>query len=194
MALDFHLFFKYSAARREQYTKCHEITGVVAKMMEKHCESRWLSLEKVLVKISEQWDNIKQYFIKKIPTLPGFTGKKGVSSTARYGRIKSYLANKDIPVVMAFVVYFAQDFKKFIKSLETNEPMIQLLFPKCMQLMKNLFGKILKTEVFMKKNENDGGYVLKSINNIQDIDVRKESNHKTSCSFGTAVLEPGLKF
>ena len=54
MAIDLHFFFKYPAARREQYTKCHEITGIVTKMMDKHCESRWLSLQKILVKLSEQ--------------------------------------------------------------------------------------------------------------------------------------------
>ena len=82
MAIDFHFFFKHSTARREQYSKCHEITGVVTKMMERHCESRWLSLQKVLVKLSEQWENLKEYFLNKVPTLPYFKGKRGIEATA----------------------------------------------------------------------------------------------------------------
>ena len=126
MATDLHFFFKYSAACREQYKNCDDITGVVTKHLERHCETRWLSLEKVLVKINEQWENLKEYFLKKLPTLTGFKGKNGVESTARYTRIKNYPTNKNIPAMLGYVVFLAQDFKKFIKPLETNEPMIQM--------------------------------------------------------------------
>ena len=183
MAIDFHFFFKYSAARREQYSKCDEITGVVVKMMERHCESRWLSLQKVLVKLSEQWKNLKEYFLKKVPTLPYFTGKKGVGATARYGRLKSYLLNKDIPIVMAFLVYFAQDLKSFIKLFESSQPMIHLLFPRLMKLLRDVFGKFLKNDVFMTKA--NGKNVMKSVNDLINIDCKKELNHTESSSIGT---------
>ena len=82
-------FFKYSTAHREQYKNCDDITGVVAKHLERHCETRWLSLEKVLVKINEQWENLKEYFLKKLPTLTVFKGKNGVESTPRYTVLKT---------------------------------------------------------------------------------------------------------
>ena len=97
MVIDFHFFFKYLAARREQYTTCQEITGVTAKMMKKHCSTRWLTLEKVLLKLMEQWENLS-VFSREIPTLPGFTGSKGISTTARYACIKSYLQSKKLPL------------------------------------------------------------------------------------------------
>ena len=179
LAIDFHFFFKYSAARREQYRKCEEITGLVIKMMERHCESRWLSLEKVLLKLWEQWENLHEYFINQVPTLPYFTGKKGVGQTARYGRIKSDLLNKEIPVAMAFLVYFAQDFKIFIKSFETSSPMIHLLFPRLMKLLRGVMGKFLKKDVYLT---ND---VMKSVNDLYLIDLQDESNHLASCSIGS---------
>lgn len=191
MALDFNFFFKYSASRREQYSKCFEITGVISKMLEKHCESRWLSLEKVLVKLSEQWVNVTEYFLNKVPTLPYFTGKTGVGATPRYGRLKGYLNNKDIPVVMAFLVYFAQDFKVFIKSMETSQPMIHLLFQKCMKLLKSVFGKFLKKDVYLKGDDSGS---MKSVIDLQKIDLKMESNHLASCSYGsrTEVLMKNL--
>ena len=85
-------------------------------MMEKHCLTQWLSLEKVLVKLTEQWVNLSEYFLKKVATVPTFTGSKDISSTARYVRIKGYLQSKNIPVVITFVVLFAQDFRKFLKN------------------------------------------------------------------------------
>ena len=79
-------------------------------MMEKHGLTQWLSLEKVLVKLMEQWENLSEYFLRKSPALPGFTGSKGISSTARYVQIKGYLQSKKISIIFAFVVLFAQDF------------------------------------------------------------------------------------
>ena len=55
MAIYFHFFFKYSAGRREDFAKVSEIMGI----LEKHCTSRWISLDKVLVKLLEQFDNLK---------------------------------------------------------------------------------------------------------------------------------------
>ena len=82
---------------------------------------------------------------------------------------------------MGFIVFLAQDFKKFIKSLETSEPMIHLLHPKCMQLLRSIFSKFLKPEVFM--NTNNGEISLKSGNDLVDLDVN--DNHKAVCDFGT---------
>ena len=62
------------------------------------------------MKLLEQWENLSRYFLRKVATLPGFTGSKDISSTARYPRIKGYLQSKKIPVVIAFVVLFAKVF------------------------------------------------------------------------------------
>jgi hypothetical protein len=132
----------------------------------------------------EQWENLSEYFLRKVPTLPGFTGSKGISSTARYARIKGYLQNKKIPVVIAFVVSFAQDFRKFIKTFETNAPLIHLLYQKCLQLLHTVFDKFLKAEVFLVK-KGDQGYAMKHVKNLKQVNVRLQSNHKTSCSFGS---------
>ena len=79
-------------------------------MMEKHCSTLWLSLEKITVKLMEHWENLSEYFLRKVSTHSGFTGSKGISSTARYVQIKGYLQSKKIPIIFAFVVLFAQDF------------------------------------------------------------------------------------
>ena len=75
----------------------------------------------------EQWENLSEYFLRKVSTLPGFTGSKGISSTARYVQIKGYLQSKKIPVVIHLLFFFAQDFWKFIKTFKTNAPLIHLL-------------------------------------------------------------------
>ena len=62
IAIDLLFFFKYSAERREDYTNVAEVTGITAVYMLKHCTSRWLSIDKVLVRIIKQFPNLNEYF------------------------------------------------------------------------------------------------------------------------------------
>ena len=59
IATDLHFFFKLSAARREDYKLMEEITEVTAFYMKKHVESRWLSIDRPLVRILEQLPNLR---------------------------------------------------------------------------------------------------------------------------------------
>ena len=51
MAIDFHFFSKNSTFRREDFAKVTEITSILSSHLEKPC--------KVLVKLVEQFDNLK---------------------------------------------------------------------------------------------------------------------------------------
>ena len=55
MAIDFHLLVKYCAGRREDFAKVSEINGILSRHLEKHCTSRWITLDKVLLKLIEQF-------------------------------------------------------------------------------------------------------------------------------------------
>ncbi|KAG4075503.1 hypothetical protein HA402_003328 [Bradysia odoriphaga] len=79
---DLHFFFKHSAARREDYNFVNLESDIEAHVMLRHVSSRWLSLKKALVRILEQWANLKRYFLTFLPTTTGFRSK--IESTARY--------------------------------------------------------------------------------------------------------------
>ena len=59
--IDLHFFFELSAARREGFKAMSSITDVSVHYLLKHCESSWLSIEKVLVRIIEQFANINVF-------------------------------------------------------------------------------------------------------------------------------------
>ena len=90
-AIDLHFFMKYSAVRREDFVNIVSVMEITAHFLLRHCTTRWLSLDKVLVQIIEQYENLKEYFLKTLPKLPGFHGKNGVEQTECYQRIKSNL-------------------------------------------------------------------------------------------------------
>ena len=56
--IDLHFFFRCSAAHREDYKLVKQITEITACYMKKHCESRWLSIDRSLVRILEQMPNL----------------------------------------------------------------------------------------------------------------------------------------
>ena len=53
---------KYSAAQREDYVNIVSVTEITAHFLLRHCTIRWLTLDKVLVGIIEQYENLENIF------------------------------------------------------------------------------------------------------------------------------------
>ena len=74
-ASDLHFCFKYSTARRLDYDKSQELTNVTTKY-------RGFSLNRVLVRMSEQWEHPHGYFIiDLLKDTTAFNEKNGVGSS-----------------------------------------------------------------------------------------------------------------
>ena len=112
-----HFCFNLPAVRREDYRGVSEATDVIMHYVMKHCQTRWLSVDKVLVRIIEQYENLKEYFLKTPPTLPGFKGKNEVNQTERYQRIRNVLTSKTALAYMSFIVHVSQDCNEFVVPL-----------------------------------------------------------------------------
>ena len=66
-AVNLHSFFKLSSARREGYTELKELTEVAAQYVLRHSSVQWLTMKYVVIRIIEQWSNLKEYFLRFIP-------------------------------------------------------------------------------------------------------------------------------
>ena len=150
-AIDLHFFFKLSAVRREDYRGVSELTDVTTHYVIKHCQTCWLSLDKGLVRIIEQYKNLKEYFVLTLPTLPGFKRKNGVNQTERYQRIRNVLTSKAALAYMLFIVHVCQDFKDFVLPLQSTEQKIHVFYTKCVKLVKDLLSRFVKNYSFMKQ-------------------------------------------
>ena len=75
---DLFFFFKYSSARREDYRAMEELTNVTGEYLLNYCSIRWLYIGKVVVRLLEQIDNVRQYFLTFLPQQRGFAWKSGV--------------------------------------------------------------------------------------------------------------------
>ena len=177
MAIDFHFFHKYSACRREDFAEVSEITGLLSRHLVKHCTSRWISLGKVLMKLIEQFGNIKEYLFNKFKTLPGFDGKRGIASTVQYKLVKEYLTDKRVLILMHFVVCVAQDFQSFMKSLQNQKLMTHVRIPKCMDLIHLLLQRFMKNYKVMRSKEP---IKRNGANQLDDVNINDASNHKVN--------------
>ena len=127
IATDLHFFFKRSPARRQDYRMVEDITEITVWYLKKHVDSRWLNTDRSLVKILDQMENLREYFLVQLSRQKGFNGKNGLSKNDRYQRICSMLKNKDAEVCISFVIYLARDFSRFMVPLQTSAPMIHRL-------------------------------------------------------------------
>ena len=150
-AIDLHFFFKLSAVRREYYRVLHKLTDMTMHYVIKHCQTCWVSLDKVLVRMTKQYQNFKEYVLKTLPMLPGFKGKNRVKQTEYYQRIKNVFTSKTALAYMLFIVHVCQDFKEFVVPLQSTEPKICMLYTKCVKLVKYLLSRFVKCDSFVKQ-------------------------------------------
>ena len=109
--IDVNFFFKLSAARRSDYKQMQEFTDVISHFIRKLSSTRWVTLRKIRVKVLEQHQNLREYFLKFLPKTSTF--KSTVRDTERCKRIKEVLENETSVPYIAFIAFIANDFKIF---------------------------------------------------------------------------------
>ena len=82
-AVDLHSFFKFSAKRIEEYFDVEKFTEVYGQHMLRHVSTRWISLQDVLVRVIEQFTNLREYLLKFLPIQKCFNGKSGIAASER---------------------------------------------------------------------------------------------------------------
>ena len=147
----FDFFFKYSSARREDCKEMENLTDVTAEYLLKYCSTRWLCIGKVVVRMMEPMENIKEYFFTFLPALKEFMNKNGVGCTERYQRIKKALNNDLLFPTLSFIVYTSNIFKPLLS--QSKQPLIYTLHI----WMKKLVGDLLFKFYSIKFLSNIGG-------------------------------------
>ena len=169
-------FFKLSSARREDYKEVQELTDVTDEYLLKYCSTRWLHNGDVMVRMMEQQlENVKYYFLTKLPTLPSFMGKNGVANTQRYQRIAKMLKNELLLPCMSFIAYASLIFKPFVLLFQKEEPMVHRLYSQMKKRVQDLLHKFVDKKVLKE---------LEGINAIKNYDVNAKVNFNVQREMG----------
>lgn len=164
--IDLHFFFKLSSARRKDYSSLHTLTGTMDKYAMKHAETRWLSMKFVAVRVVEQWDNLREYFLEFLPKHPSSkTAFRKIKETKRYQRIRDHLKDPITLAYIAFCAYSARDFESFLLPFQSEKPMIHLIYPQMVSLLRNLMVKFIKIKYIDEKLETGTLHTLNADDN-----------------------------
>ena len=178
---DFHFFFKHSACRREDFAKVTEITSTLSSHLEKHCTSRWISLVKILVKLVEQIDNLKLYFLNTLAILPSQDSveREREESLPLPGvnKLENYLTDKRVLLLVCFMVSVAQNFQSLMKPLKNQKPMIHVLHLTCMDLIHLLLQRFIENDKVMRSKKPTKRI---GANKLVDLNIDDVPNHKVN--------------
>ena len=63
------------------YFEVETFTDLQGRRMMKHVPTRWISLQDVLLRVMEQFNNLRKCFLRILPTEKGFDGKYGIGAS-----------------------------------------------------------------------------------------------------------------
>ena len=121
-------------------------TDIEAKYALRHVASRWLSIKRPLLRVLEQWENLDEYFCNFLPNQSLFQTQ--VKNTNRYKKIIEFIKHPTSKAGVCFIAFIANDFEEYLVQMQTNEPMVHIMYEKMSSLVFNLMKKIYHPKCF----------------------------------------------
>lgn len=176
--VDLYYFFDKSAKRKEEFRAFQDFVGVKELKILKHCPTRWLSLEKVIKRLLQQWDALHAYFDKESEN----------NHAARVLRLNNHLKSLKTKLYFLFLDYALDSLCKFNATFQSSFPMLPSLQAEVMRLTRIFLSRFLTVEAIKGSQDN-----LTSIN-LEDNELYlKDENlsigHKT---WGVLSEEDGI--
>ena len=130
-----------------------EFTDAVSEYALKHSTTRWVTMRKVVVRLIEQYDNLKEYFLTFLPTTSSF--KANVENSSRYENICKRLNDDSTLCYLSFVAYFASDFESFLTKFQSMKPLIHILHEEMGTLLWNVLAKFVKSKHLTENKDGE---------------------------------------
>lgn len=143
--VDLYYYFDKSAKRKEEF---HEFTGVKELKIIKHCKTRWLSLEKCVRRVLEQWSALYAYFDRVSEE----------DRSARVIRLDQHFKSLLTKLVFYFLEFALDSMCKFNGIFQLSLPMLPYLKVEVTRLLKILLGRFLKVDVIKKAEEEKSDF------------------------------------
>ena len=148
LALDLFYWFKAHPTRKEDYFKAQTDLGFDEQLFIRHVQSRWLTLIPALMRIVDNWEPIRSYFLKELPKVASAERTLRVlEKNETYRRICKAIQEKDALIQMHFLISVKPVFDGILGTFQRQEPLIHILHNECLQLVKRLMLRFLKSEV-----------------------------------------------
>ena len=156
--------FKYSAAKWEDYELVQAKVKVTTHFFLHHVESRWTTLEDVVVRLAEQLPVLKDLWDKE-------------KQSGRVKTICQILQDTLILAEMYFIKSVLELFLRITRMFQTSEPLIHILYDEMSTLVLQLMGRCLTPEAIGDKSGRE----------LYEVDLDKKENWLREVNIGEAA-------
>ena len=169
-AVGLHGFFKLLNMRRDDYKEIEDITDVTAHYALRHSPVHLVTLKFVLVRTTEQWEDLRAYFLEFLPKQKKF--KPEINTTHHYVSVKEVLEDPLSLAYLAFVILIANEYESFLLPFQSQKPIIHLLYHGISRLLTNMSKNFVSKRVLYLED----GVTMKPATQLKLINLNKESN------------------
>ena len=134
--MNLHNFLKLFSAKREGYTKLQELTEVAAQYVLRHSSVQWLTMKCIVIRVIEQWLNLKEHLLPFIPKQKEF--KRSIKGTKPYESIAECLKDNMTLPYLFLTVFLAHQYETFLVTFQSEKPLIHMLLT---NLLENFVSK-----------------------------------------------------
>ena len=165
LCIDLFNFFKLSAFRREDSAVIQQKLDLDEVVYLCHVESRWLSLLPAIERLGNQFPALLDYF-KKLPD-----SDKNIAKNDRYKQIMTLLTTSETMVQLCSLESVKPVFDQFLHVFKAEGPLIHVLYPSMLLLLKKMMFRFLKQRVIQKKSLDE---LLKL--DIKNVEIKLKYN------------------
>ena len=147
LLIDIYYHFKHSAKRWSEYAEIQaEFSEIKPLRVLKHCTTRWLSLERCLRRLLDQWPALYAYFDLEAEG-PQRGGKD------RLQRIMKQLRNPMVKLFCHFVLFALKPLNRFSTAFQTHASRIASLQSDVRALLQAYLSNFIKPEVLASTDD-----------------------------------------
>ena len=150
------------------------MTEITALYVLRHSSVRWLTMKYVLVRIIEEWPNLKEYFITFLPMQEEF--KQTIKETKRYKQILEVFENEMTLPYLSFVTFLPHRYEIYLLKFQSEEPLIHMLHLDMSSLLTDLMRNFANKKSLF--DVTDGVQVLKPVHSLAQLNLNKKESLK----------------
>ena len=139
---DISSFFSFHVQFAEKFSNIQEIFNLDKHKLLKYCKVRFLSIYPVVGRVIEQFKPVQKLFLDEIPK-----NHPKVNKQLRVIRICETLKHSFTLPTLHFILFVLQNFQKYEKLFQREEPTIHLLYDKQVDLFR---GTLIHFCIFSK--------------------------------------------
>ncbi|CAC5396617.1 unnamed protein product [Mytilus coruscus] len=133
----------FSSKRKEEYNSFLDFTDTEPMKMLKHCGTRWLSLERCVKRLLQQWPALKSYF----QSLPES------EKPCRIMRCAEFLVNDEMWLYFAFLDFNLPVLNDFNVMFQAGESIVGFLHTEMVRLLRKLMARFVSTKVITSQQD-----------------------------------------